>query len=422
MRRKLTIWFTEIGEPLPQEQDQRLHRYGMLTQFLAQRGHDVTWWTSTFTHANKRFVRDGDTVEFLNGVTIRMLKGPGYQRNISPQRFKHQAHFAGRFGEEARKLSPPDLLISPVPTLETADVAVRYGLEVKRPVLTDIRDEWPEDFARLAPKPLRWAARLVLSSYYTKIRNICRNATGIMGISRRQLNYGLSFSGRGRQDNDGVFPLGYRPSAYAPEKVEEASAWWRSLGVTGDRFIGVFFGTIGPFFDLSTVIKAARALSSDFPLQLVLCGHGSRLERFKAEAAGVPAVIFPGWVDGPKIEALMRMANVGLAPYAEDAHSMALPNKPFEYFSGSLPVISSIQSELKDYLDQHKAGITYRASSVEELCAAIRELQRDPAKCEAMGKRAHHLLLEHFTTDQIYARMEEHMLGVVERYAAAQAK
>lgn len=50
----MKLWFTEIGEPLPNEKDVRLHRYGMLTKALAALGHDVVWWTSSFSHAVKK--------------------------------------------------------------------------------------------------------------------------------------------------------------------------------------------------------------------------------------------------------------------------------------------------------------------------------------------------------------------------------
>lgn len=414
--RRLKIWFTEIGEPLPLEADVRLHRYGNLTQSLSRAGHDVTWWTSNFTHAAKRFVVDSDHVGEFNGVTLRILKGPGYRKNISPARFRHQAHFARRFYDAAQQMTPPDILISPIPTLEAAELAVRYGKEKGIPVLTDIRDEWPEDFVRLAPKFARCAARLALHFYFKKVKYICKNATGILGISQRQLNYGLNFSKRQQGPNDGIFPLGYNTRQIDPAKVHEASGWWRQHGVTGDKFTLVFFGTIGPFFNLGTVIEAARKLSAEIPLQFVFCGHGSRLDRYRTEAKDLPNIIFPGWVNEPQIASLMKMAKVGLAPYASDAQSMSLPNKPFEYFAGSLPVISSIKGELSKYIADHDCGRTYEADSVESLCTAIRELYHKPDVREQMGSRANRLLNEQFTTEIIFDHLNRHLINVVERF------
>ncbi|MCP2830399.1 glycosyltransferase WbuB, partial [Salmonella enterica subsp. enterica serovar Typhimurium] len=77
-----------VGEPLPIEQsNERLLRAGILSNMLAARGHQVTWWTSTFLHMKKRHLFDTDqVVELRPGLRLRLLHGTGYTRNVSLQR------------------------------------------------------------------------------------------------------------------------------------------------------------------------------------------------------------------------------------------------------------------------------------------------------------------------------------------------
>ena len=78
--------------------------YGMLTQALAA-GYDVTWWTSFFPCGQAARVR----------VIVKSpMKGshssaawPGYRRNVSLARIRHQQHFAGRFSRGGEKLARP---------------------------------------------------------------------------------------------------------------------------------------------------------------------------------------------------------------------------------------------------------------------------------------------------------------------------
>jgi len=412
----MRIWITEIGEPLLIEKDARLHRNGNLSRALAKMGHDVTLWTSNFSHAKKIFLTPGDSDQTVEGVKLRILAGPGYKRNISFQRFAHHAHFAKRFYAAAQKEMPPDIILSPVPTLEVAELAVKYGKEHNVPVVTDIRDEWPEEFVDLAPKPARFIARILLSSYFKKIRYICANVSGILGISKRQLAYGMKFSNRPAGEFDRVLPLGYTLEPVDETKVQAALDFWKAQGVKEDAFVGCFFGTIGKFFNLQTVIEAARKTEG---VQFVLAGDGSSLEGYRAMAKDVPNVIFPGWVDRPKIEALMRLSDFGLAAYASNTR-MSLPNKPFEYLSGGLPVVSSAKGDIEEIIDAEKCGLNYDADSASDLAEKVLYLKNHPAEAEAMGQRGLQILHSRFTIDSIAEQLEKYMHAVTYAYSQKQ--
>lgn len=390
----------------------RLLRYGNLTQALAARGHEVCWWTSNFSHARKCFITKDDVTCKEKGVTFRILAGPGYMRNVSFGRFRHSLHFARRFYEEALRSARPDIIVSPVPTLDVAEAAVQYAIACRVPILTDIRDEWPDELVNLAPKQLRIVAKGVLSSYFKKMAFVCKNVSGIMGISQQQLHYGLKFAERQQEQWDGVFPLGY--SAYLPsrDKIEAAKSWWYNQGLKKNVFTACLFSSINPRVNFETIIDAAKILEKEFPTQFVLCGNGRSFEKLQRMAKTTTSVLVPGWVDGPQIAALMELSDIGIAPYASNTR-MALPNKLFEYFAGGLPVISSIQGEAKELLAEADCGRTYHSNNVNELCAHIRELVTNPDHCRAMGRRARKLFEENYSDTIIHQKFEQHFIKVI---------
>jgi glycosyltransferase involved in cell wall biosynthesis len=414
----MNIWFTEIGEPLPLEQDARLCRYGHLTQILSRLGHQVTWWTSTFSHAHKRFLVRRDCDCNVNGVTIKCLHGPGYQRNVSWARIRHQQLFARRFGEVARCVPRPDIIISPVPTIEAAEMAIRFGGCHKIPVLIDIRDEWPDEFVDLAPAPTRRLVKTMLAPWFKKMSFICRNALGIMGVAESNLTYGLRFAGRGRSERDGIFPIGYSAGSIDEVKIAEANQWWKTRGLREAALTICFFGTIGRFFNLDTPIEAIRQMEQDIDVQLVVCGDGSSFRRFQKKAAGSRSLLFPGWVSAPQIAALMRVSSAGLAPYAAGAR-MTMPNKPFEYLAGSLPVISSLSGELAGQLEERECGFTYHPDSVIELSRIIRQLAERPDQARRMGLNGRRLLEDEYTIEKIGERMSAYLTRIVRTHSAA---
>lgn len=414
----MKIWFIEIGEPLPIEPDARLYRYGMMTRALAARGHEITWWTSGFSHTARRQVCPEDRNLKVDGVNLRILMGPGYKKSVSFGRIRHQRNFAEKFYQAAKKIASPDILISPIPTIEATEAAILYGRESGVPVVVDIRDEWPDEIVDLAPGFLRGVARIILKKYFERTAFICRNADGIIGVSKSYLDYGLSFAGRRAGAHDRVVPIGYSAAPLDAEKLDKSKAWWISRGIDPYAFVCCFFGTLGNFFAIETVIEAARVLSREFPIQIVLCGDGSRLDKYRKMSAGLDAVLFPGWVDAAKIAGLMALSRVGLAPYAANT-KMSLPNKPFEYFAGGLPVVSSIQGELKSVLAQYNCGRTYHADSVKELCAVIRELNASEVLRKTMGRNARLLLEEQYSIEKIAGDFEQYLSNLIRCSRAA---
>jgi len=413
----MKIWILEIGEPLPLEKDVRLHRYGQFSKFLAsQAGHQVTWWTSSFSHAPKIHLVEKDSEKTEGNWRLKLLKGPGYKKNVSFARIRHQKHFAQRFSQLAAGEEQPDLIIAPVPTIENAKAAIDFGLRHNIPVIVDIRDLWPDELRDLAPSLLRPVAKILLFKAYQKIKYVCKNASGLMAVSQSYLDYGLKVAQRQQGDRDLVFPLGYSNKEFSQDKMQEAEQWVDDLAIRSDELVVCFFGTIGNYFDLETVINAARKLKKEFPVRFILGGHGSRLDQYKHQAQDLPEIQFPGWLNGPQIQTVMKKSHVGLAPYSKEA-KMSLPNKPFEYMAGGLPIASSIQGELKAIINQNQCGISYQADSVDSLCSALRQFQQNPKEREKMGQNAKNLLKNHFNTDKIFANVNSHLSNLKPRHA-----
>lgn len=411
----MRIWVTEIGEPLPLEPRARLLRYGIMTRHWARQGHDVTWWTSNFSHATRSFVTRGDAVEVVDGVRLRILGGVGYRRSVSVRRVLHQAHFAFRFARLARREAPPDVLLTPIPTLETARAAVRFGLEKEVPVLVDVRDEWPDEFVDLAPPRLRPLTRALFAKQFADVRFICSRASGIIGTGEKFLTYGLRHARRRQGDHDAVIPFPYEPAAFDPGTIDSAIQWWAEQGVTADRFVCCFFGTMGRFFRLETVIDAARRLADLPDVLFVLCGDGDSFSDIRRYAEGAGNVRLPGWVDGGRIAALMRLSRVGLAPYRVGAR-MAMPNKPIEYFAGGLPILSSLRGELEQLLAERRCGITYDAEDPRVLADAIRRLHARAEDWRELRDNAVSVFEGTYRAEPLSSRMLEHLMRVREAY------
>lgn len=411
----MRVWLIQIGEPLPVDGPQvRLMRTGILAETLVAQGHQVVWWSSAFSHHAKSYRVRGEGVVHLHPRwTLRLLPGCGYARNVSLARLRHHGQVARAFAESAPGEAPPDVIVSclPVPGLCTA--AADYAEARGVPLLVDLRDRWPDVFLDLLPRVFRWAGRLGLAGLFRRTAEACCRATGLIGVTGSFLQWGLNYARREQGPWDAVLPIGYKRRAYAPAAVEEAREFWRRAGVVPDENVlrACFFGTLGRQFALETVIGAARILQREGrPVQFVLCGSGDFLGRYRSEARDLDNVLFPGRIDGPQIGVLMEYSHVGLAPYRNTANfSGHVPNKPAEYLSADLPVVSTLSGELAELLAAYGCGWTYGERNAAELAGILRRAADGPRERQAMSAGARRLFDERFDGDEIYPAYAAHL-------------
>jgi glycosyltransferase involved in cell wall biosynthesis len=419
----IRVWLITVGEPLPTDGgNDRLLRAGILADLLHGRGYDVTWWTSTFDHVRKRHRFESDTtLDRKPGYRMILLHGAAYTKDVSLRRIVNHWGTARAFARLAEAEAPPDVVLCSLPTLELSVAATAYGRRHGVPVLVDVRDLWPDVIVDYAPRPFRWLARLLLAPMQRQARAACRAATGILGTTPEYVQWGLRHAGRGRGDFDGSFPMAYVATEPPPDALAAAEMFWRQHGLATERseFVACFCGRIGHHNDFDTVIEAARRLREcGKGCRFVLCGTGGKLDHYRDRAKDLDNVIFPGWVGAADIWTLMRRSAVGLAPLREiDNYVHNLPNKPAEYFSAGLPVVTSLNTGvLRDLLDRHDCGLTYQNGEPETLVEALAKLLDDRERRDRMSANARALYRQTFVAEKVYGELADFMETVVGRF------
>src|SRR5438067_13125283 len=96
------IWIVNPFDPLPGSGEQP-GRYASLARMLRDAGHQVTWWTASFSH---RFKRDLDratvqTACAVEGIDARILTVRPYRKNVSWARLRSHNDYAAALRREA---------------------------------------------------------------------------------------------------------------------------------------------------------------------------------------------------------------------------------------------------------------------------------------------------------------------------------
>lgn len=399
----MRVWTIKEGEPLPLAGCHgRIMRCGIISRMLAERGHDVTWWSSTYSHQIKERVRPEACTEAVSAnYKIKLIHAKTtYKKNISLARIRYHKQLAAQFTEEASKLDPPDIIYSSYPTIDFAYAAVRYGEEHNIPVVVDVRDFWPDIFIQPFPKAMHSFIRLVFKSYGKKAKYAITNATAVVGVVPFVFDWTLK---KGREKNvlDHTVFLAYDNLSIDASNIK-ACDYCREIGLNPDDNIICFFGNITERVDFLTVINAAKILKEKgIDCKFVICGTGAYLPKLKQKAAKLNNIIFPGFIDQDKIAALMEISTAGILPYFNREDFIeAVPNKAIEYLAGGLPVLSSLQGHLKTILSENRCGIVH--TTADELARNIELLLDNKDVIIQMKNNAKDLYTRNFTADKVY--------------------
>ncbi len=415
----MKIWVAHVGEPLPIDAaNERQLRMSLFAQRLADAGHEVTWWTSTFDHTHKkqRF-RQTTNVRVGERLTLKLLYAKAYYSNISIARLVNHRQVATAFTNLAPHEQKPDLIFATMPTVELAAAASRFGEKYGVPVIVDVRDLHPDIYLSLVPRFAKPLARLMLTPLYRDLRASVGKATAVFAIAPSFLHWALQHAGRGQRADDAVFPLAYPELSASPEEMAEAGRQLSALGVREDKRIVWYVGTFNRWIDLEVPIRAARMLHErgGTDIQMVLSGSGDFDSSWRSMARDLPNVVFTGWVGIPALLHMKKISWAGLAPYRPGF--LTVGNKLFEYMAGGLPILLSIEGDAKVIVEENDAGIYY-AGSAAKLVAAIEKL-RDDGTQQRMAKASRRAFERDYSAARVYGDMENQVIRIAREGAGA---
>jgi glycosyltransferase involved in cell wall biosynthesis len=181
----MTVWIINPFDNLPME-GSRPQRYWLMARAFVGAGHSVVYWTSDFSHAQKR--RRVFVVENPDpAIVVRMVSTRPYPRNICLRRvFSHRALAREwlRLAEAAGER--PDVVVASTPPLSLCAAALDFSCRSGAFFVADIMDAWPETFYRVAPA-------FLFAHLRATARRIYRSADAISAVAARYLDLASSY-------------------------------------------------------------------------------------------------------------------------------------------------------------------------------------------------------------------------------------
>lgn len=412
---KMNIWVVYTYEPILETDGiDGQFRYRMLCETLAEKGHTVHWVQSDFDHINKitRVLPGGASLlKVSKNLTIHLVKGSGYKNNVSIARIFHNRRLANGCVEWIGKQSyVPDIIIAGLPSVEVVEVFSDYSATSNIPLVIDAHDQWPEIYLKVFPIKLRRLAKVLMYGEFSRAKKSFARAASFTAVSETYLNWIVDTAGRTKSRHDRVFELGYA----VPDQLLRRHVSWEGVAekyqIPRDRKLVSFVGSLGNFYDVETIARAARRLqrSGRSDVHFVIAGSGERLEAVKKIAAQGSNITITGRVRQDEARVLLENSSLAVAAYTRNA-TQSLSYKIFEYMAAGVPQLCSLEGEALRLLVAARCGVGYKAGNEVSLELAVVRLLDDNKLRAYMSSRAKAVFAQSYSMSSIMQRFAVHL-------------
>ncbi len=351
-----------------------------LARGLTAIGHDVT------VMAASRHRRLTPHVEETLGVRVVEMG------SILPKRFRHGGlsllDLLSRIGYTARHHFDVVHTFDHRPTVSLPAFIYRRWRGV--PVVGDWCDLWGNEGLGAHRRGIERALLTPLDNFLERWTVSCLDAITVISTDLKRRAEVLGLPGHRIR----LVPLGAGDDVIQPILAAEART---RLSLPVDAPIMAYSGytAFGAKLLGESFVKIVQQNPS--ALLLLVGGRLKELERIVAEAGMQERVINFGPVPYERLKDILACADVMLLPYPDQAVDRAgYPNKLGDYMAAGRPVVTNPTGDMWQMVQEEGIGIV-TGEDPQVYAQAICALLADPARREAMGRRARHLAETRFS-------------------------
>lgn len=255
------------------------------------------------------------------------------------------------------------------------------------PYVLHVQDLWPDSILESSMVANSKVGRIIRTVLEPWLRSVYSGAAGVIGIAPTMVK---TLVKRGSDENKTVAVYNWADDS-APSKSSEKSS---------DRTEILFAGNIGDMQDLETVVRAAK-LVQDIPIRIRIVGDGVAREDVMtlAKELGTTNVDFRGAVPRDEMPKIYSSADFSLVTLRDlEVFRGTIPSKFQASIAHGVPVITTVQGDLRGLVEAHNVGFTAESEDAESLAQAMRSAHSIvPKEYSELQKRTRNVYLDHFS-------------------------
>ena len=367
-----TIWLVNPYGPIEGEK-WREYSFNQFGKYLSEQGFNVIWWTASFSHHFKKQRSKGwKDIKVNNNFVIRLVPTTSYQKNYGIGRIWKDIIFSRRLLKRLKNESFPDIIIANENPICMGRPAFYYAKKNNVPIIYDQMDIWPEFFLGVLMFPLNKIANVFLQPVYCKRKKIYDELNGSIALGKNYLEFMQKISPT----------LKYKPHALIYNGIDVKK--FRSQlncnichpkldkNKNSSEIWCVFAGTLGPSYDIMTIIKVAKKCSEEGlgMFKFIIAGSGPLENVVKEAEENLNNLVYVGKLLPEELIPIYGKCDVGLSTYAKGSN-VDMCDKFYDYTAAGLAIINSLKGEVSEHIEKKELGYNYSAGNITEFMKAL---------------------------------------------------
>lgn len=299
----------------------------------------------------------------------------------------------------AAKVSPrPNVIISYGPPLIGPLISSLIARKNQARLLTLIYDMYPDiavEMGYLKNPALIWAA--------CKLENLIYRRSDKIGVLSEGFRQTLIEEKGVDPEKVVLIPVWLDVRDIAP--MSRDNPWRREFGISLDKFVVLYAGTIGLISGAEIVVDVARKLESHKDIFFLFVGDGYARDRVEAKVRefGLKNIGVLPFQPRERLSEVQATADVSVVTLVPGRGKTSVPSKVLGYMAAARPVIAAVDKDCDtaELIRKAECGLVVPPDQAEALSEAILHFHRCPEDREVAGEKGVEYFINNFERRQV---------------------
>jgi glycosyltransferase involved in cell wall biosynthesis len=333
---------------------------------------------------------------------VNYIYEPPYSKNISFRRIFSHSIFAWNVLKRIIKSKENyDVVYVGFPTPMAFLAAILIAKRLNARLIVDIQDLWPEAFILALPKKIRFISGIIFSPFIL-INKFCFSKIDCaIAVSETYIQTYRNFFKKSVPVH--VCFLGTSLDKFDDGKPSFSLARNYDLNLC-------YVGKLSHSYDISSAIKAVRALPLNIDVGFHIFGTGPQKSIFQEEAQDCLNIHFYDNLSYDVLPTALRACDVGLNVIVKDA-AQSITNKHADYAAGGLAVINTQENaEYRNIVTDFHFGFNVTVEDWLDLKGKVLQLYNDRKLLFEMKQNSRKFAQLYMNRDNTYPKLMEFIL------------